>query len=173
MNRIVEKQQFSEKVYKLVVEAPLIARARKAGHFVIVRVGEHGERMPLTIAEADRLEADVLSGGVSWSGDAVQCSDHLFWLKGFNGMQFTVVFRRFYDALLQDHPKVSFVTDIRLSELSDNIFVTYPYLSVQREFGYSDVTPCNNPRGHVDWLFRTTREKFRILNKVRSYYQAL
>ena len=88
-------------------------------------------------------------------------------------MQFTVVFRRFYDALLQDHPKVSFVTDIRLSELSDNIFVTYPYLSVQREFGYSDVTPCNNPRGHVDWLFRTTREKFRILNKVRSYYQAL
>ena len=59
MNRIVEKQQFSEKVYKLVVEAPLIARARKAGHFVIVRVGEHGERMPLTIAEADRERGTI------------------------------------------------------------------------------------------------------------------
>ena len=39
MNRIVKKEQFSEKVYKLEVEAPLIAKARKAGHFVIVRVG--------------------------------------------------------------------------------------------------------------------------------------
>ena len=53
MNKIVAKEQFSEKVYKLVVEAPLIAKARKAGHFVIVRVGEKGERMPLTIADAD------------------------------------------------------------------------------------------------------------------------
>ncbi len=53
MNKIVAKEQFSEKVFKVVVEAPEIARARKAGHFVIVRIGEHGERMPLTIAEAD------------------------------------------------------------------------------------------------------------------------
>lgn len=50
MNKIVRKEQFSEKVFKLEVEAPLIAKARKAGHFVIVRVGEKGERVPLTIA---------------------------------------------------------------------------------------------------------------------------
>lgn len=53
MNRIISKKRFSERVYEFVVEAPLIARSRRAGHFVIVRVGEHGERMPLTIAEAD------------------------------------------------------------------------------------------------------------------------
>ena len=53
MNKIVAKEQFSEKVYKLVVEAPLIAKARRAGHFVIVRVDQKGERMPLTIADAD------------------------------------------------------------------------------------------------------------------------
>lgn len=53
MNKIVRKDRFSERVFRFVVEAPLIARSRKAGHFVIVRVGEHGERMPLTIAEAD------------------------------------------------------------------------------------------------------------------------
>ena len=53
MNKIVKKEQFSEKVYKLVVEAPLIAKARRAGHFVIVRVGENGERVPLTIAGSD------------------------------------------------------------------------------------------------------------------------
>ncbi len=53
MYKIIDKEQFSEKVFKLVVEAPLIARSRKAGHFVIVRVGEKGERVPLTIADAD------------------------------------------------------------------------------------------------------------------------
>ena len=41
---------FSEKVVQLEVEAPLIAKARKPGNFVIVRVGEKGERMPLTIS---------------------------------------------------------------------------------------------------------------------------
>lgn len=53
MNRIVSKEYFSTNVIKLEVEAPLIAKARRAGHFVIVRVGEKGERIPLTIADAD------------------------------------------------------------------------------------------------------------------------
>lgn len=53
MNKIVGKERFSEHVVKFVVEAPLIARSRRAGHFVIVRLGEKGERIPLTIAGAD------------------------------------------------------------------------------------------------------------------------
>ena len=53
MNKIVRKEQFSEKVFLLEVEAPLIAKSRKAGNFVIVRVGKKGERVPLTIADAD------------------------------------------------------------------------------------------------------------------------
>lgn len=53
MNKIVSKEHFSEKVIKYEVEAPLIAKSRKAGHFVIVRVGQKGERIPLTIADAD------------------------------------------------------------------------------------------------------------------------
>ena len=53
MNKIISKEYFSDKVVKLVVEAPLIAKSRRAGHFVIVRCGEHGERIPLTIAQAD------------------------------------------------------------------------------------------------------------------------
>ncbi len=53
MNKIVRKKQFSENVFLFEIEAPLIAKSRKAGHFLIVRVGEKGERMPLTIADAD------------------------------------------------------------------------------------------------------------------------
>ena len=59
MNKIISKEQFSEKVFKLKVEAPLIAKSRKAGHFVIVRVDEKGERMPLTIAGADLQKGTI------------------------------------------------------------------------------------------------------------------
>ena len=53
MNVIIKKEYLSENVFRMVVEAPRIARSRKAGHFVIIRVGECGERIPLTIADAD------------------------------------------------------------------------------------------------------------------------
>lgn len=69
MNKIVEKEHFSEKVVKLVVEAPLIARSRRPGHFVIVRTGEHGERIPLTIADAD-IEKGTITLVVQAVGDS-------------------------------------------------------------------------------------------------------
>ena len=69
MNKIVEKEHFSEKVVKFVVEAPLIARSRRPGHFVIVRTGEHGERIPLTIADAD-IEKGTITLVVQAVGDS-------------------------------------------------------------------------------------------------------
>lgn len=59
MNKIVSKEYFSENVVKFEIEAPLIARSRKAGHFVIVRVGEKGERVPLTIAASDVTKGTI------------------------------------------------------------------------------------------------------------------
>ena len=53
MNKVVSKEFFSENVVRLEIEAPRIAKARRAGHFVIVRVDEKGERIPLTISGSD------------------------------------------------------------------------------------------------------------------------
>ncbi|MDD3788360.1 MAG: sulfide/dihydroorotate dehydrogenase-like FAD/NAD-binding protein [Petrimonas sp.] len=53
MNKIVSKENLSEKVVKFEIEAPLIAKSRRAGHFVIVRVGKKGERIPYTIASSN------------------------------------------------------------------------------------------------------------------------
>lgn len=54
MNRIVEKKQLSELVYMMKIEAPLIAESRLPGQFIILQVdAEWGERIPLTIADAD------------------------------------------------------------------------------------------------------------------------
>lgn len=59
MNKIIDKEYFSSNVVRFEVEAPLIAKSRKAGHFVIVRTGEKGERIPLTIASADTKKGTI------------------------------------------------------------------------------------------------------------------
>lgn len=59
MNKIVEKKQLSESVFKFVVEAPLIAESRKPGNFVILRTGKTGERIPLTIVDSDTSEGTI------------------------------------------------------------------------------------------------------------------
>jgi ferredoxin--NADP+ reductase len=59
MNRIIKKEILSENVVKLEVEAPFIAKSGKAGHFVIVKTGRYGERIPLTIAAADVRKGSI------------------------------------------------------------------------------------------------------------------
>lgn len=59
MNKIFKKTQFSEKVYYLEVEAPLIAKSCKPGNFIIVRVDSHSERVPYTIAESDPVRGTL------------------------------------------------------------------------------------------------------------------
>jgi ferredoxin/flavodoxin---NADP+ reductase len=59
MNRVIVNEYLSPHVVKLEIYAPLIARRRKAGHFVIIRIGEKGERIPLTIADADTEKGTI------------------------------------------------------------------------------------------------------------------
>jgi len=59
-SRIISKKQLSEEVFRIKVEAPMVARQRKAGQFVIVMYDEeYSERIPLTIADADPEKGTV------------------------------------------------------------------------------------------------------------------
>ncbi|MEE0107801.1 MAG: sulfide/dihydroorotate dehydrogenase-like FAD/NAD-binding protein, partial [Merdibacter sp.] len=59
MYRIIKKERLNPTVTKMVVEAPLVAKKAKAGQFIILRVHEDGERIPLTIADYDRQAQTV------------------------------------------------------------------------------------------------------------------
>lgn len=59
MNKIIKKEDLNKNVVKLVIEAPRIAVKRKAGHFVIVKIDDKGERIPLTIADADAAAGTI------------------------------------------------------------------------------------------------------------------
>ncbi len=77
MNKIIYKQQLSSDVYKMRIEAPLIAKERRAGQFIIVQIDSHfGERIPLTIADADPVE-----GSITIIFQAVGRTTHLLAIK--------------------------------------------------------------------------------------------
>lgn len=87
MNKIVDKEYFSENVVKFEVEAPLIARSRKAGHFVILKVGDKGERIPLTIASSNTEKGTITIviqavGGSSQKICALNVGDYITDLVG-------------------------------------------------------------------------------------------
>jgi ferredoxin--NADP+ reductase len=59
MHQIVSRDQLSPNVTRLVLDAPRIAEIRRPGQFVIVRLGEGAERIPLTIADADPVAGTI------------------------------------------------------------------------------------------------------------------
>lgn len=122
------------------------------------------------LGQAESLGADLLSGGYSWFDNAVQISKNLFWVDKFNGMQFTVIFRKFYQSILDADFGENVIADFSLSSITDNKFVIYPFISTQKEFGYSDVTSKNAKEGYVDEIFRASTARLNILNKVKKFY---
>jgi len=122
------------------------------------------------ITKAKQFEADILLGGVSWQKTSIQVSENLFWVEKFSGLQFTIIFKKFYNKIVSAEFGEEDTADHKISDLTDKKFIVYPSISSQKEFGYSDVTPNNNSTGRVDFLFEKTNHIFNSLNKVRNYY---
>ncbi|GJQ04853.1 hypothetical protein [Capnocytophaga canimorsus] len=128
------------------------------------------EKLLEYIEKAQNLEADILNGGVSWFDIAVQINTDFFWLKTFNGTQFMVVFKKFFEKITTASFNEKDSADFKISSLSENIFTFVPFISKQKEFGYSDVTIFNNEKGKVERLFAKTSERLNLLKKVKTFY---
>jgi GR25 family glycosyltransferase involved in LPS biosynthesis len=124
-----------------------------------------------SILLAKKANADMLIGGVSWFSNSIQFADRLFWVENFSGLQFTVLFRKFFATILNASVIGMNATDFHLASITDNAMFMYPFIATQKEFGYSDATPNNNQEGRVTALFNATIEKVNILNKVRYQYK--
>ena len=82
MYRIQKKESLNPTVTRMVVEAPLVARRAQPGQFVILRVDQEGERIPLTIAGYDREKGTVtiifqLVGGATMALDRLEEGDYI------------------------------------------------------------------------------------------------
>lgn len=125
------------------------------------------------IVQAKKHKCDVLSGGVSCVKSTFQVNSDLYWMEDFTGLQFTVIFRSVFQAIIDFEFSPANAADIVISSISDNKLLIYPYISTQKEFGYSDVTYKNNIQGRVDELFNKSAERVQALKDVFAFYKNL
>lgn len=122
------------------------------------------------IANAQSFRADVLLGGVSWSGDSIEVDHSIFWTKSFSGLQFTIIFKKFFERILQANLEQYQAADYFICELSRSIFMMHPFVSTQKGYPYSDVTPMNNQMGRVEQLFISSEDMLFKHRKVSAYF---
>ena len=104
--------------------------------------------------------ADLLSGGIGGFGNATQIAPHRFQVDWFYSTQFVVISSKLYKDILQYEFKQNDTADGVLSLLAGNKQVIFPFISVQKDFGYSDVTQSNTRhKGIIDRLFNHTSSR--------------
>lgn len=122
------------------------------------------------INEAAKRKADVLLGGISWFTEGIQITNNLFWIQNFSGLHFTVIFKSFFKTLLNTRLKDYDAADYHFSLLSKNIFVVFPFIAIQKDFGYSDATEKNNAVGRIQSIFTQTSKRLEILDSVKTVF---
>lgn len=123
------------------------------------------------IEQANDRNADILSGGVSALDHFVRVSEKIVWMGNFSGLQFTVVYQRFFKTLLNAFFTDTDAADMKISKLTENKYFIFPFISTQKEFGYSDVTPLNNNSGRVDALFNRASNSVKYVDQVTAFYK--
>ncbi|QRQ60044.1 glycosyltransferase family 25 protein [Sphingobacterium multivorum] len=126
-----------------------------------------------TIAKAEHLCSDILLGGVSHFEDAVQVEQELFWLNHFTGFQFAIIYKRFFQRILALRFNDDDDIDLKISEISGGIHCIYPFISIQEEFGYSDVTIKNAEPGIVEEYFVKSQKRLETLSFLRGHFDNL
>ena len=120
------------------------------------------------VIDAGRQGCQILYGGIGNFHNAVYVSENRFWIDWNWCTHFMVVYRPVFDIIIEaDFGKLD-VADEFLSRIIPNKMVLYPFISVQKEFGYSDVTPSNNQVGKITQLFTDTAQR---LDKLKNIYE--
>lgn len=149
----------------------------KNEEFIIIAEDDHQftadyskEKLFNAIEDAKKLNADVLSGGVSWFTGTIQCTRNIYWMEMFSGTQFLIIFRNFFDLILNADFNADDDADYKICSLTNRRFFICPFISVQKDFGYSDATAKNNVEGRVEALFQYSSNGIQLLKDVVEYY---
>lgn len=131
------------------------------------------EKLLHAINIAGERNADLLMGGVSGFSSVLPVAGELYWVEKFSGLQFTVIFRRFFQRIINAPMEKFHAADYHMSDLTTDKMLIYPAFSAQKEFGYSDATPKNAEAGKVTQYFEQVAERLQILNNVSAFYSKM
>lgn len=119
------------------------------------------------IISAHEKGADILLGGTSGGHKhLIPVTYNQFWIDHFWGTQFVVIYKPFFEKIINAKFKSTDAADDFISKMTSNKLVLFPFVSVQKEFGYSDVTQGNNIQGSVENYFKKSIEA------IETYYKA-
>lgn len=124
------------------------------------------------IFEAHFQGVDYLCGGSGGVAQAVPVTENRYWGSMCLSTQFIIVFRKFFTRILEQPFDDKVIADRFLSNLTVNKMVLYPFISFQKDFGYSDVTPVHHDvKGLITMIFSENFKKMGIIQKAyREYY---
>lgn len=123
------------------------------------------------IIKASEQSVELLSGGIGGFGNAVPVTDNLYWIDWLWCTQFIVLYRPIFKKILDYEFKDTDTADGVLSELTSHKMVIYPFISIQHDFGYSDVTISNDKiMGKITEHFKKADEKMNIYHQANLKY---
>lgn len=113
--------------------------------------------------------AELLSGGIGGFGQAVPVGYHRYWVDWFWNTQFIVIYSSAFDTILSYEFQENDTADGVLSKIIHNKMVIYPFISEQKDFGYSDVTLGNMEYpGKIREFFTRTNAKFKMIRTIQE-----
>mgnify|MGYP006977138430 FL=1 len=121
------------------------------------------------IREAYMQGAELLSGGIGGFGQAIPVGYHRYWVDWFWSTQFIVIYSSAFDTILSYEFQEDDTADGVLSEIIYNKMVIYPFISEQKDFGYSDVTLGNMEYpGKIREFFKRSNARFKMIRTIQD-----
>jgi len=121
------------------------------------------------VIEAGRQGCQILYGGIGNFHNAVPVSERRFWIDWSWCAQFMVIYRPAFEIILNAKFGKTDVADEFLSRILPNKMTLFPFISVQKEFGYSDVTATNNKKGVLTQYFKETSKRLEIMTGIQHH----
>ena len=123
------------------------------------------------VIEAGRQGCQILYGGIGNFHNAVPVSERRFWIDWSWCAQFMVIYRPAFEIILNAKFGKTDVADEFLSRILPNKMTLFPFISVQKEFGYSDVTASNNTKGVMTQYFKETAERLERMRRIELLFR--
>ncbi len=118
------------------------------------------------IFKAAEYNTQIIFGGVGGVHNIVSITNHLYWVNMVWCTQFIVIYRDAFQIILDADFTEKDVADEFLCKLLPNKLVMWPFISIQQEFGYSDVTSNNAQKGTITSYFTEANRKFERYNAI-------
>ena len=127
-----------------------------------------------SIIGANEQGAELLSGGIGGFGTAVPVAANRYWVDWFWCTQFIVVFKPLFRKILDYDFKDTDTADGVLSAIAKDKMTMYPFVSVQTDFGYSDVTRSNNEiSGMITNHFKNADCRLNLIHRVTQKFREI